>query len=167
MINNSLSCFLPLILLCDHLLLGIYIKISFVLHLVLFSERTDCNFKNSRGRLLEPIKLQIMKSYFLFIFILLSQFSFGKGNTVFFEGFKTVVSLENKAINQLNLKIGVENWNTEHSLTKVPKIKKAKIITLASLFNILNVCLLLLFILVYFLLIFLIQLVHKHYMELE
>lgn len=104
-----------------------------------------------------------MKSYFLFIFILLSQFSFGKGNTVFFEGFTTVVSLENIAINQLNF----ENWNTEHSLTKVPKIEKAKIITLASLFNILNVCLLLLFILVYFLLIFLIQLVHKHYMELE
>ena len=108
-----------------------------------------------------------MKSYFLFIFILLSQFSFGKGNTVFFEGFTTVVSLENKAINQLNLKVGIHNWNTDHSLTKVPKIEKAKIITLASLFNILNVCLLLLFILVYFLLIFLIQLVHKHYMELE
>jgi hypothetical protein len=112
-----------------------------------------------------------MKTYFLIVFLLLSQISFGKGNFVFFEGLNNFLLSENEAKNQLNfklnLKVGIEKWNEQNISSKYPKIEKAKIITLASLFNTLNICLLILFVILYFMLIYGIQLIHKHYMELE
>ena len=110
-----------------------------------------------------------MKTQFLVILLLICQSNFSMENRVLFQDPISSVShkktleilqFSNKKTKELSI-IKVSSKIVSNNYTNATKT------TLSSIINTFNICFLMLFIILYFLFVFVIQLVTKHYMELE